>query len=116
MSRTILVIAAAFALLASAAPAANAELPRQDLRSPDTRDVAGVRQDLRSPDSRDAATPRQIPLVVAVKDTRRPAPAPAGGFDWAAAAAGAGIALAVILLVTGGVIGTQRRTRRAVTA
>ena len=58
--------------------------PRQDMRSPDTRDIAEGR------------TYPATPTVVTLKQA--PNPVPAAGFDWGAALAGAGTALAVLLL------------------
>jgi hypothetical protein len=75
-----------------------------------------ARQDLRSPDTRDIADGREYPptpTVVALKEIKAPEPVPATGFDWIAAVAGAATALGVILLMTAAtVIVTRRRAHR----
>ena len=72
-----------------------------------------ARQDLRAPDTRDVAAGREFPptpTVVSLKEITPPEPAP--NFDWAAAAAGA-LTLGLLLLMTGAiVIVTRRRAHR----
>ena len=72
-----------------------------------------ARQDLRSPDTRDIAAGREYPpapTVVSLKEINPAEPAP--GFDWAAAVAGA-VTLGLILLMTAAiVIVTRRRAHR----
>jgi hypothetical protein len=75
--------------------------PAQDLRSPDTRDVAAERKY------------PPTPTVVSLKKVQPPAQIPATGFDWAAAATGAVSALSIILLMTAAaLIVTRRRASR----
>jgi hypothetical protein len=75
--------------------------PAQDLRSPDTRDVAAERKH------------PPTPTVVSLKTVQPPAHIPATGFDWAAAATGAAAVLSVILLLTAAaLIITRRRASR----
>jgi hypothetical protein len=75
-----------------------------------------ARQDLRSPDTRDIADGRQYPptpTVVKLKEIEAPEPVTATGFDWVAAVAGAASTLGVILLMTAAaVIVTRRRAHR----
>jgi hypothetical protein len=86
--------------------------PRQDLRSPDTRDAARPeRQDLRSPDARDAARVEQISRMMEAyystyeepEPVVAPAPrAPAGESPWllvSGIAAGLAVVLASAALV-----------------
>ena len=116
--------------------------PRQDLRSPDTRDSApgaAAPQDLRSPDARDAArtssvsgtssTPRQDlrspdtydyahgrgtfnAPEVTVVKLAQPAPAADGGIDWNDVGIGAGSVLGLALLVLGGTFAVIYRRQR----
>src|SRR5690348_7158394 len=84
-------------LAAFAAPSALAQV-RQDLRSPDTKDVAnavehGVRQDFRSPDSQDRAAGRFDPPAVTVVRVPEPVRASASGPNWVDVAIGAGFGL-----------------------
>lgn len=82
---------------------------QQDLRSPDTRDLAAqagtstAGQDLRSPDARDAATP--APLVTQPSPPAVRRASASREFDWGAAAIGAGavslLALAAAVAVAG---------------
>lgn len=71
--------------------------PAQDLRSPDTRDVAAGRKY------------PPTPTVVSLKTVQPPAHVPATGFDWAAAATGAASVLSVILLLTAAALIVTRR-------
>jgi hypothetical protein len=75
-----------------------------------------ARQDLRSPDTRDVADGRQYPptpTVVTLKEIRTPEAVPAADFDWIAATAGAATTLGMILLIGGGAaIITRRRAHR----
>jgi hypothetical protein len=111
--------------------------PRQDLRSPDTRDVADGREYPPTPTVRDRAlrssqgfTDDQRRLVerfkrgssyrealtaahqATLKELNARQPASATGFDWFAAAAGAAAALGLILLMTAGVLLVRRRAQR----
>jgi hypothetical protein len=111
--------------------------PRQDLRSPDTRDVADGREYPPTPTVRDRAlrssqgfTDDQRRLVerfkrgssyrealtaahqATLKELSARQPASATGFDWFAAAAGAAAALGLILLMTAGVLLVRRRAQR----
>jgi hypothetical protein len=75
-----------------------------------------ARQDLRSPDTRDIADGREyppIPTVVTLKEIKAPEPVPATGFDWLAAVTGAATTLgAILLMITSAVIVTRRRAHR----
>ena len=98
----------ALSALAVAAKAPEPVSGPQDLRSPDTRDVAngydpkpvpvGSTQDLRSPDTRDVAIgydPEPVAVVA-------PEPVSSGdGFDWVSAAIGAAAIGGLILLLVG---------------
>ena len=135
MTRITLIVTAALATLALAAPAALANaidapqstpvnpgttvLRTQDLRSPDARDTAArlkTGQDRRSPDTRDIAAGRQYPptpTVVTLKAIQPSEPVPATGFDWTAAATGAAALLGIILMMTAAaLILTRRRAHR----
>jgi hypothetical protein len=87
---------------------------RADTNAPASRIAA--RQDLRSPDTRDIAAGRKyppVPTVVTLEPVKAPEPRPAAGFDWVAGIAGAGAALGVILLAAGAaVLVTRRRAHR----
>ena len=99
--------------------------PRQDKRSPDTRDAAAQtaqpRQDLRSADARDAAEGRgtyNSPDVMIVKvsqpsPAKAPDPSSAGGIDWADAGIGAGSLLGLSLIGCGGAFVLVHRRRAA---
>jgi hypothetical protein len=101
---TCLAVGASAAALA--APAL-AEAPAQDLRSPDTRDLASPSvPDLRSPDTRDVAAGRPLsaPGVHLVRVSQPP------GFDWGDAGIGAGGGAALVLIALGsGMVVAQRR-------
>jgi hypothetical protein len=117
--------ALALTLVALAAPAAVAK--PIDLRSPDARDAARTgslagttstpRQNLRSPDTRDHAEGRgafNAPEVTVVK-LAKPAPAPAGegGIDWGDVGIGAGSVLGLALLALGGTFAVVHRRQGA---
>jgi hypothetical protein len=128
-SRITRTAAVALAIAAAAAPAASARpldlIPNgpgtsQDLRNPDTRDIADGRrvdtpapasaqpQDLRNPDTRDYADGRgthNAPTVVVV-DTPKPVvePPAADGIDWADVGIGAGGLLGASLIALGGAL------------
>jgi hypothetical protein len=122
--RTLTVAVAASLACAAFVPAADAQ--RQDLRSPDVRDlgapVTQAKQDLRSPDTRDAAQPvsqdLRSPDVRDVASGYSPAPAsepvsgtssPAdGGFDWVSAAIGVA-AVGGVLILLFAAVGPRRR-------
>jgi hypothetical protein len=86
--------------LTIAALAASPAAAQQDLRNPDTRDlarhsVADPLQDLRSADTRDAAAGRgtsTAPDVTVIK-VPEPAPTAGGGIDWTDAGLGAAVVL-----------------------
>ena len=107
MSRCNPLIAALLASAALAAPASARSTdtvldgipnPVQDLRSPDTRDVA----EGRTPEVVVVRVPRSAPVATASSD----------GIDWASAGAGAGglVVLASVVLATA----TVRRRRTAI--
>jgi hypothetical protein len=84
----------------------------QDLRSPDTRDLAdgyapGSSQDLRAPDTRDAAEGYQpeLPQQPVADEPSEPS-----GFDWVSAAIGA-IAAGALSLVLIATLGMRRPPR-----
>jgi hypothetical protein len=96
--------------------------PRQDLRSPDTRDAAlsaearqgQQHQDLRSPDTRDYATGRgtfSAPEVTVVKVTDPPPPS--AGIDWGDAGIGAGGMLGLMLIALGSILAVAHRRQSA---
>jgi hypothetical protein len=106
------------ALAALAAPTASAR--PADLRSQaDTSSLAGTtsaapRQDLRSPDTRDYAEGRgtfNAPEVTVVK-VAEPAP-PTGGIDWGDASIGAGGMLGLTLLALGSSVAVVHRRHSA---
>jgi hypothetical protein len=119
--RIIRSAAVGMALAVLAAPSALAE---QDLRSADTRDLAGApqaraqqpQQDLRAPDTRDAAAGRgtfSAPEVTVVKITQ---PSPAiGGMDWGDAGIGAGSVLGLVLVAVGGTLVVVHRRQAGLT-
>ena len=86
-----------------------------DLRSHDAAARIEARQDLRAPDTRDVAAGREYPptpTVVTIKEIQ-PLEQSTTGFDWFAAVAGAAAALGLILLMTATVmIVTRRRAHR----
>jgi hypothetical protein len=108
--RTTIAVALAGALLAPAASA--------DPHYLDNRGVAPAtvepRQDLRSPDTRDAAMGRgtwSVPDVTVVK-LPQPVPAAESGIDWGDAGIGAGTLFAVIAVALGVPIAIVSRRRR----
>lgn len=109
-TRTTLTTAAAAAAIALTAPAP--AVAQQDLRSPDTRDVAPAvvaQQDLRSPDARDATRPVQEPAV------RTSSPSPSDDFGWGDAGIGAAGILGLLLAIGGtGVLVSHRRREHGV--
>ena len=126
-------ITTAVVALAAAAPAT--AVAQQDLRSPDTRDAAGVvgqPQDLRSPDARDAAqSPGIVQATVGRSDLRspdardaardiRPVPVPyspvsvdePSGFSWGDAGIGAVGVLGLLAIGLGGFMAVTHYRRR----
>jgi hypothetical protein len=105
------------AIAALAAPAAAAQ---QDLRDAmRTSSLAGTtstpRQDLRSPDTRDYADGRgtyNAPEVTVVKLTP-PAPTRDGGIDWGDVGIGAGSVFGLALLALGGTLAVVHRRHGA---
>jgi hypothetical protein len=100
---------AALSLLLAAlvAPTASAQ---QDLRNPDTRDVAeGFYTDLRNPDTRDMAESAGASPEVTVVEVPKLVPAADGGLDWGDAGIGAGGMLGLILLGAGGAVAIAHR-------
>jgi hypothetical protein len=108
----------------SGSPHARAERPRQDLRSPDTRDAAErpahLRardaawaadrpvQDLRSPDARDVADPTP-PVAGPVSVPSQPVEVPSPGTDWTLIIlAASGYLLAIALVALGALRGRRR--------
>ena len=98
----------------------NSEATAQDLRSPDTRDVALkaealAYQDLRSPDARDAAR-QDVPAatVAAHADVPATGPSPSvsDGFQWGDAGIGAAVILALVSLACATVLLTGRSRGR----
>lgn len=106
----------------------------QDLRSPDTRDIAAGREYPTNPTARNDPqrasqiyTDAQRRLVerfkrgssygealtaarqASLKEIKAPEPVTAAGFDWAAAAAGAAAALGLTLLMASGALVIRRR-------
>jgi hypothetical protein len=116
-------VALGLAVFAFAAPTAAAEIPHHaspeanPVVTPDDKAAALIeaRQDLRSPDTRDVAAGREYPptpTVVTLKQVEPSNPVDTG-FDWFAAVAGAGIVLGLVLLMSGtAVIVTRRRAHR----
>jgi hypothetical protein len=116
-------VALGLAVFAFAAPMAAAEIPHH--ASPEANPVTGpddkaaalieARQDLRSPDTRDIAAGREYPptpTVVTLKEIP-PSDPVATGFDWSAAVAGAATALGLFLVMgVAAVIVTRRRSHR----
>jgi hypothetical protein len=71
-----------------------------------------ARQDLRSPDTRDVAAGRKYPptpTVVSLRPIEVPASVSADSFDWVAAVAGAGAAIGIMLLIMSGALLVVRR-------
>ena len=93
----------------------------QDLRSPDTRDVALkvealASQDLRSPDARDAArevTAAAPPAVHADVPSTGPTASVSDGFEWGDAGIGAAVILGLVTLASAMVLLTGRGRGRA---
>jgi hypothetical protein len=92
---------------ALAAPAA---LAQQDLRSPDTRDVAeAAKLDLRNPDTRGLAEAGGASPEVTVVRVPQPVPAGDTGLDWGDAGIGAGGMLGLVLLAAAGILAVSHR-------
>jgi hypothetical protein len=111
--RTTIAVALAGALLAPAASADPHYLDNRDA-APSASTTAEPRQDLRSPDTRDAAMGRgtwSVPDVTVVK-LREPAPAAERGLDWGDAGVGAGTVFGVIAVGLGGAMAVVHRRRR----
>jgi hypothetical protein len=89
-TRSGIALALAVAVLLAFAAAASARPPRQDLRSPDARDIAEGRP-----------SPAEIVTLVRLVPDRRSPVARASGFDLRDAAVGAAAATGLILLVAG---------------
>jgi hypothetical protein len=98
----------------------NSEAASQDLRSPDTRDVALkaealAYQDLRSPDARDAAR-QYVPAAPIAAHADAPATGPSAsvsdGFAWGDAGIGAAVILALVSLASATVLLTGRSRGR----
>jgi hypothetical protein len=117
--RTAVCVAAITALATPAVPLAGA----QDMRMPDTRDVAqgyapptpdSGWQDLRSADTRDVAQGRDL-TPVPVASPRAPSVPSYSGLDWASAALGAA-AFGGLVLIGAAAAALLRRTRTRVVA
>ena len=120
MNRHRLARSTALGLALAALAASTASANTVDLRSQaGTSSLAGTtssapRQDLRSPDTRDVAEGRgtfSAPEVTVVKVTE-PAP-PSAGIDWGDAGIGAGSMLALILLALGSSLAVVHRRHSA---
>jgi hypothetical protein len=109
MSLHRITVLAALSLVfgALAAPAAVAQ---QDLRNPDTRDVAeAAKFDLRNPDTRDMAeADAAVPEVTVVKVPVATS-SPDSGLDWGDAGIGAGAMLGLMLLAAAGILAVPHR-------
>ena len=107
--RTTIAIALAGALVAPAASVADDHWTwtQQGVRS------AEPRQDLRSPDTRDAALGRGTQSAPEVTVIRLPQPAPVveRGIDWGDAGIGAGALFGVMLVSLGGAMAIVHRRR-----
>lgn len=109
--------AIAVAIAAVAAPTASADdhwrtqpAPVQDLRNPDTRDVAeALRLDLRNPDTRDMAEAGGASPEVTVVEVPVATPSPESGLDWGDAGIGAGGMLGLALLAAAGILAVTHR-------
>jgi hypothetical protein len=96
--------------LVFAALAAPAALAQQDLRNPDTRDVAeALRLDLRNPDTRDMAEAGGASPEVTVVEVPVATPSPESGLDWGDAGIGAGGMLGLALLAAAGILAVTHR-------
>jgi hypothetical protein len=96
--------------LVFAAFAAPAALAQQDLRSPDTRDVAeAAKPDLRNPDTRELAETGGAAPEVTVVRVPQPVPAADTGLDWGDAGIGAGGMLGLVLLAAAGILSVSHR-------
>jgi hypothetical protein len=119
MNRHRLAHSAALGLALAALAASTASANTVDLRSrPGTSSLAGTtsapRQDLRSPDTRDYAEGRgtfSAPEVTVVKVTE-PSP-PGAGLDWGDAGIGAGGMLGLIVLALGSSLAVVHRRQSA---
>ena len=96
--------------LVFAALAAPAALAQQDLRSPDTRDVAeAAKVDLRNPDTRAMAEADGASPEVTVVRVPQHVPAADTGLDWGDAGIGAGGMLGLVLLAAAGILAVSHR-------
>ena len=104
--------------LVFAALAAPTALAQQDLRNPDTRDVAKAAQfDLRNPDTREMAEAGAASPEVTVVRVPQPVPTADTGLDWRDAGIGAGGMLSLVLLAAAGILAvTHRRGTSSPTA
>jgi hypothetical protein len=106
MHRIAVLAALSLVLAAFAAPA----LAQQDLRNPDTRDVAKAGQfDLRNPDTREMAEAGGAAPEVTVVRVPQPVPAADTGLDWGDAGIGAGGMLGLVLLAAAGILAAAHR-------
>lgn len=96
------------ALVAIAAPTA---FGQQDLRNPDTRDMAAEQAyfDFRNPDTRDVADHGGESPKVTVVEIPVASPSGEGGLDWGDAGIGAGAMLGLVLLAAGGALAVTHR-------
>ena len=120
MNRRRLARSAALGLALAALPASTASANAADLRGQmGSSSLAGTtsaapRQDLRSPDTRDFADGRgtfNAPEVTVVRVTE-PAP-PSAGIDWGDAGIGAGGMLGLTLLALGSILAVVHRRQNA---
>ena len=96
--------------LVFAALGAPAALAEQDLRNPDTRDVAeAAKFDLRNPDTREMAETGGASPEVTVVRVPQPVTAADSGLDWGDAGIGAGGMLGLVLLAAAGILAVSHR-------
>ena len=96
--------------LVFAAVAAPAAVAQQDLRNPDTRDIAkAAALDLRNPDTREMAEAGGASPQVSVVKVPVATPANDTGLDWGDAGIGAGAMLGLVLLAAAGIVAVSHR-------
>ena len=97
--------------LVLAAVVAPAAVAQQDLRNPDTRDMAAEQAylDYRNPDTRDIADDGGVSPKVTVVEVPVAGASTDGGLDWGDAGIGAGAMLGLILLAAGATLAVTHR-------
>ena len=114
LHRITVVAALGLVFAALAAPAA---LAQQDLRNPDTRDLAeAATLDLRNPDTREVAEAGGTSPEVTVVKVPVATGAESGGLDWGDAGIGAGAMLGLVLLAAAGILAVSHRRGTGSTA